>query len=74
MISLKNCHLHTLILLKDLVQLQNTKEDILKNIGNQTVDGSDRLHSIFFSKIDVNGYRQLYGYQQASEYLVFKTM
>ncbi len=59
-------HHHLLILhlfqaCVSLFLLLNAKEDILKNVGNQTVDGSHWLtpHSIFFHTLEVNGYRQL---------------
>ncbi len=38
--------------------LLNTKDDILKNVGNQTVD----IHSIFAHTVEVDGYHQLFGY------------
>jgi len=40
------------------VQL-NTKEDILNNVGNQTVVD---FHSICFPTVQVNGNRQLFNY------------
>ncbi len=48
----------------------STKEDILKNVGNQTVDSSHWLLLYFFHTIEVNGYRQLFGYQRSSKYLL----
>jgi len=37
---MKRCHhLLTIILFQTFIVLLNTKEDILKNVGNQTVDG-----------------------------------
>jgi len=41
--------------------LLNTKDDILKNVGNQTVD-------FFFFHKEVNGH-QLFGYRHSSKYL-----
>ncbi len=35
----------------------NAKEDILKNVGNQTVD----FYILFSNAMEVNGYRQLFG-------------
>ncbi len=32
------------------------EEDILKNVGNQTVDSSYWFNSIFFHTMEVNGY------------------
>ncbi len=48
-------------------QMVNTKEDILKNVCKQTVD---RRHWLGSEKnyMEVNGYRQLYGYTHSSEY------
>jgi len=40
--------------------LLNTKEDILKNVGNQTVMVPVDVHSIFFPTMEV---RHLSGYQ-----------
>ncbi len=37
--------------------LMNAKEDILKNVGNQTVD----FYILFSNAMEVNGYRQLFG-------------
>ena len=53
--------------------LLNTKKDILKNVCNQTVDSSLAIdfHSIFFPTMEVNGFRQLSGYQHSSKYLLF---
>ncbi len=48
----------------------NIKEDILKNAGNQTVDGLIDFHSIYFLTMDVNGDQQLFDYQHSSEYLL----
>ncbi len=36
--------------------LMNAKEDILKNVGNQTVD----FYILFSNAMEVNGYRQLF--------------
>jgi len=47
--------------------LLNTKQDILKNVGNQTVDGT---HSIFFPTMEVNGYHQLFDYLHSLKYLL----
>ncbi len=44
----------------NLFLLLNTKEGILKNVGNQTVDGSHWL-KYFIHTMEVNGYRQLFG-------------
>ncbi len=38
--------------------LLNTKEDILKNVGNQSVDGSVTSIVFFFHTMEVGGYRQ----------------
>ncbi len=43
-----------------LFRLLDTKEDILKNVGKLTAID---FHSISFHAIEVNGYRQLFGYQ-----------
>ncbi len=44
--------------------LLNTKEDSLKNVGKQNVDGS---HWVFFPPaMEVNGYRQLSGAEHSS--------
>ncbi len=40
-----------------LFLLLNTKQDILKNVGNQTIDDS---HWLFPHTIEVNGYRRLF--------------
>ncbi len=45
----------------------NIKEDILKNAGNQTVDGPIDFHSISFPTMEVNGDQQLFG---SSKYLL----
>ncbi len=45
----KDCHLLTLHLFQtfmSLFLLFNTKENILKNVGNQTVDGSHDFFSV----------------------------
>ncbi len=41
--------------------MMNIKEDILKNAGNQTVDGLIDFNSISFLTMDVNGDQQLFG-------------
>ncbi len=41
------------------------KYDILKNVGNQTVEA---IHFIGCKKMEVNGYRQQFGYQHSSKY------
>ncbi len=38
----------------------NIKEDILKNAGNQTVDGPIDLYSIYFPTMEVSGDQQLF--------------
>ncbi len=49
-----------------LFLLLNTKEDILKNVGNQIVDGIPNDFNVFFPHtMEVNGYRQLFGYQRS---------
>ncbi len=45
--------------------LLNTKEDILKNVGNRAVLG----HSIFSTTMEVNGAPKWPGYKLSSEYL-----
>ncbi len=51
--------------------LLSTKEDILKNVGNQKqLMLAIVFHSIFFHIVEVNGYRQLSGYQHSSKYLL----
>ncbi len=42
----------------------NTKEDILKNAGNQTVDGLVDFQSISFLTMEVIGDQQLFGYSK----------
>jgi len=42
--------------------LLNSKEDILKNVGNQTVDGRKKKNTM-----EVNGFRQLFDYQHSSK-------
>ncbi len=39
----------------------NTKEDILKNAGNQTIDGPIDFYSISFSTMEVSGDQQPFG-------------
>ncbi len=39
----------------------NLNEDILKNAGNQTVDGPRWLPLYFFPYMEVNGDQQLFG-------------
>jgi len=43
----------------------NTKEDILKNVGRKIVDHD--VHDMYFPTLQVNGYRQLSGYQHSSK-------
>ncbi len=51
----------------------NTKGDILKNVGNQTIDSYWLpMYVIFSQTMEVNGYRQLFGYQHSSKYLLFE--
>jgi len=51
--------------------LLNTKEDIMKNVGNQTVDGPIDFHSIFCPNIQANVGRQLSGgYQYSLKHLL----
>ncbi len=45
------------------------KDDILKNVGKQTVDVPIDFHSIFSHTMEVNGYRQLFGCLHSSKYL-----
>ncbi len=52
--------------LYEFLLLSTKKEDTLKNVGNQTADGS---HWLPYVK-NVNGYRQLFGYQHSSKYLL----
>ncbi len=40
--------------------LLNIKEDILKNAGNQTVDGPHCLPQYFFPYLEINGDQQLF--------------
>jgi len=40
----------------------------LKNAGKQRVDGPE-FHSIFFSTMEVNGAKQLFGSNRSSKYL-----
>jgi len=48
--------------------LLNTKQEILKNDWNfGTID----FHSIFFSTMEVNGAKQLFGSNRSSKYLPF---
>jgi len=50
----------------------NIKEDILKNVGNQTVECA--VTSIVWKKknntSEVNGFGQLFGYRHSSKYLL----
>jgi len=39
--------------------LLNSKEDILKNVSNQTVEAAIDFHSILFPSMDVNECHQL---------------
>ncbi len=48
----------------------NTKEDILKNVGNQTVAGPQWLPYIFFYQSQWGPGQQLFGYQHSSKYLL----
>ncbi len=48
--------------------LLNTKQDIVKNVSNQSVDGSHSLQQYFFHTMEVNGYQQLFGFQHSSKY------
>ncbi len=47
--------------------LLNTKEDILKNVGNRAVLGQHRL--LFFPTMEVNGAPKQPGYKLSSKYL-----
>ncbi len=58
-IILKNVLIFILVL--------NTKEDILKNVGNQTVAGLQWLPYFFFPTIKVSGDQQLFGYPHSSK-------
>ncbi len=50
--------------------LLSTKEDILKNVGNQTFDGSHRrLQYGEKNTMKVNGDHQIFGYQHSSKYI-----
>ncbi len=50
--------------------LLNTKEDILKNVGNRAVLGTIDFHSIFFfPTMEVNGAPKQPGYKLSSKYL-----
>jgi len=61
----KFCH-HLLILPLGFFLLLNTKEDILKNDWNF---GTSDFHSIlFFSTMEVNGAKQLFGSNHTSKY------
>ncbi len=48
--------------------LLNTKDDIFKNVGNPIVAAWYPLTSrvFFFHIMEINGYRQLFGYQHSS--------
>jgi len=50
----------------------NIKEDILKNVGNQTVECRSDFHSMEEKKntSEVNGFGQLFGYRHSSKYLL----
>ncbi len=47
--------------------LLNTKEDILKNVGNRAVLGTIDFHSIFFPTMEVNGAPKQPAYKLSSE-------
>jgi len=49
--------------------LLNTKEEILKNVGNHPVDGIDLVGQ---NTKEVNSYHKLSGYQHSSKYLLLK--
>ena len=53
--------------------LLNTKEDILKNVSNQTVDGPHWLPYLFslYYGLEVNDAHQLFSYPYSSKYLPF---
>ncbi len=49
----------------------NAKEDILKNVGNETVAGSHSLPQHFFPhNMEVNGYQKQFHCQHSSKYLI----
>jgi len=50
--------------------LLNTKENILKNVGNRTVDCNHWLPLIFFPTMEGNGVHQLFNCQHSSKYLL----
>ncbi len=64
------CHLLALKLFRTCLSfflLLSTDEDILKNVGKQTVDSNPLTSKVFFFHImEVNGYLQLFGYQHSS--------
>ncbi len=51
------------------ILLLNSKEAILKNVGNQTVDGSRHTMEKKYT-MEVNVYRQLFGYQHSTKYII----
>lgn len=55
---------HIVPTLYEFLSLLNTNEYSLKNVGNQTVDGSQEWKKK--NTMEVNGYRQLFCYQHAS--------
>jgi len=49
----------------------NTKEDILKNVGNQIFDGTPLTSIVFvFHTMEVNGAHQLFSNPYSSKYLI----
>ncbi len=55
------------------VWVLSTKEDILKSVGNQTVDGSHWLPLYFFHTVAIVNCK-LFGYQHSSKYLWIKIL
>ncbi len=54
--------------------LMNTKEDILKNVGNRAVLGHHWLPLYFFSIMEVNGAHKQPGYKLSSKYLALRSV
>ncbi len=57
-----------------LFLLLNTKEAILKNVGNQTVLGITDFHITDKISMEVNGDQKLLGYQHSSKNLLIFTL
>jgi len=64
--KIKICHTHPWVV-PNLFEFLSSV-DMLKDVGNQTVNSTHCLPNFFFPTMEVNGYHQLFDYQQSSTY------